>query len=401
MKILIITKHLLDLRDAQSQQSFALISALSEVFARVDVICGQSDESDESELNYIKKNSKNNCKFHALKAVWIIGGGGLTNKIYRKIQRNLLAIIQSDWEKSASKFANELNEINNYALVLTIGLPIESHMVGLNLKNNNRWISAFSDPWPESIMPRPYSDYSLKVVDCFQKRVVQKIIAQSRALIFTCSQSIELFRKNYCLELGKCFVMPHIAPPKVAGKFLNKEGEVVVTYSGSLSRERFFPELFLAISDLPKNSSLKFQFIGYVHPAAVKLIKDLGIGSRIVLMGQLTKENTLSILGASQILMSIEAEMEVYPFLPSKIADYASFGLPIFAITGKESATAEIIKINDAGYVLGYRRMEILEGLINLEKNYSKKANFSLYDVFDRDKIKKQYIELAMRICKS
>ena len=35
----------------------------------------------------------------------------------------------------------------------------------------------------------------------------------------------------------------------------------------------------------------------------------------------------------SDALLLVEAEMDSYPFLPSKLADYAASGLPVIAIT--------------------------------------------------------------------
>lgn len=391
MKILIITKNLLDLRDAQSQQSLALISALSEVFSHVDIICGSTNDFD---FKNIKRKVQSNCNFYNLEANWIIEGSSIKDKIHRKIQRNLLATIPSKWVKHASKKANQLNRINNYKIILTIGLPIESNMVGLQLEDKRKWVSAFSDPWPESIMPKPYSDYSLKLINHLQKRIVQRIISESRNIIYTCHQSLELFKSHYSVPQEKCHVVPHVAPKKQP--FSYKKNKLInITFSGSLSRERFFPELFIAISELPNKSLLHFNFIGNVHPAALKIIQDLNIKNRVTLIGQTTKEKTLEIIKDSNILMSIEAKMDSYPFLPSKIADYAAFGLPIFAITGENSATAILIKEHNAGYVSGHSKKEILDKFNELEKNHSEISKFSLYNFFDKEKIKSNYIDLA------
>lgn len=396
MKILIITKNLLDLRDAQSQQSLALISALSEVFSNVDIICGSTNVFD---FNNIKKKLKSNCNFYNLEANWIIEGSRIKDKIHRKIQRNLLATIPSKWVRQASKKANQLNNINNYKIILTIGLPIESNMVGLQLEDKGKWVSAFSDPWPESIMPKPYSDYSFKLIDHLQKRIVQRIISESRNIIYTCNQSLELFKSHYSFPLEKCHVVAHIAPKKEIFSY-TKNKLINITFSGSLSRERFFPELFIAISELPKSSLLHFNFIGNVHPAALKMIQELNIKNRVNLIGKLTKEKTLEIIKDSSILMSIEAKMDSYPFLPSKIADYAAFGLPIFAITGEKSATAILIKEHNAGYISGHSKKELLEKFNELEKDQSKISKFSLYETFDKENIKSKYIELANALSK-
>lgn len=397
MKILIITKHLLDLRDAQSQQSLALISVLSEISSSVDIICGKTNDDD---FVLIKNSLESKCILHALDADWIIEGNSLKNKIHRKLQRNMLAILQSKWVKSASQIANDLNAKNDYSLILTIGLPIESNMVGLNLYCKAKWVSAFSDPWPESIMPTPYSDYSLRVIDFFQKKIVKEIIAQSQIVVFTCKQSADLFVENYNSSSDKFAIVPHVAPKKI-NSIIRCDDSINIIHAGSLSRERFFPELFIAISELPRDSKLKFHFVGSVYNDAVELIRKLKIGNRVNLVGQLKKEMVLDLIRRSNVLMCVEAKMDFYPFLPSKIADYSAFGLPIFAITGHNSATAHIIKNNNAGYVCGYNKSEILESFRLLEQQFPQALSFSLYKIFDRENIKHKYFEILKRFTAS
>lgn len=380
MKLLIISKNLLDQKDAQSQQSLAFIEALQEVFERIDVITAETTESD---LNSLKHLEKGNVKLYPLPAQWVSSGASFIEKIKRKFHRNLMATFITKWAKDAGLIANKLNQKNNYSILISIGLPIESHMAGLQLAEKSKWIAHFSDPWPESIMPKPYSDYSIPIINRLQKDIVQRTINQARLISFTCAQSRDLFAAHYEIDLEKTLVTPHVAPPPIDP--LKREDEYfIITHAGSLSRERFFPEFFYAIKELPEESKVIVQFVGHVHPSAQKLVEALGIQHRFVFKGQLSKADTLLLLRESDALLLIEAKMEIYPFLPSKLADYSALGLPIYAITGKESASAQILNSYYDNYTSTYSVASIAKVLQEISTSQRNKNENSIYAAFDK-----------------
>lgn len=382
MKLLVISKHLLDLSDAQSQQSFAFIQAMQNIFTQIDVITATTSSND---LSYIRNNLNKNVNIFIKDAFFIKTGHDLIKKIIRKLQRNLMAICQTKWVKESIKIANDLDEKHSYSAILTIGLPIESHMVGLGLVDKKKWIASFSDPWPESIMPKPYSDYNFSIFNYLQKRIVKKTLIDSKFIIFTCIQSRNLFLKNYKFDIGKSFIIQHIAPNLITS-IESKNESFKIIHAGSLSRERFFPELFYAIKGLPIESKVKFEFIGYVSEDARILIEKLDIKNRVKLYGQLDKAQTLELMKSSDALLLIEAKMDIYPFLPSKIADYSAFNLPVLAITGRDSSVAEIIQQTNSGYLTSHNVNEILKAILDLEKGTlrSNKKNY-LYEYFRKE----------------
>lgn len=380
MKLLIISKNLLDQKDAQSQQSLAFIEALQEVFERIDVITAKTTDSDLNRLNHLETK---NVKLYSLPAQWVSSGSNIIEKVKRKLHRNLMAAFSTKWAKIAGNLANDLNRKKNYSAIITIGLPIESHMAGLRLKEKSKWIAHFSDPWPESIMPKPYSDYSIPVINRLQKNVVQKTIDQAKLVSFTCTQSRSLFSAHYKINVNKTYITPHTAPPPIT-PLKRSDGDFIITHAGSLSRERFFPELFYAIKNLPKESKVIVQFIGYVHPVAQQLVEILEIQHRVVFIGQLSKVDTIHRLRESDALLLIEAKMEIYPFLPSKLADYSALGLPIYAITGKKSASAQILNSYYGNYTSTYSVASITKVLQEISTSRHNRNENSIYTVFDK-----------------
>lgn len=397
MKLLIVSKNLLDQRDAQSQQTLALIMALQRDFDRVDIVTARTTSE---ELLALKRFVGSNVFVYDLPGKWISNGANFLDKIKRKIQRNMMAASTTRWAKLAGSLSNELDARNNYSAIMTIGLPIESHMVGLLLKEKRKWIAHFSDPWPESLMPKPYSDYSIPIVSALQKRVVQKTLSKAGHVSFTCTQSRDLFLDHYDLNVKETSVVPHIAPSPVR-PIRRKDDRFLITHAGSLSRERFSPDFFLAVSELSKESKIIVQFIGNVHKSAMDLVGELGIQDRFVFLGQLDKEVALGHLRESDALLLIEAEMDRYPFLPSKLADYSAVGIPVYAITGKNSAVVEVIERCGAGYASRHSKKDIIETLLKIEEGlFSRSHVGSMYDCFKSDNAKSAVKEIISRLSK-
>ena len=396
MQLLIISKNLLDQKDAQAQQSLAFIEALQEVCGRIDVITAQTIEQKQDHLKYIEEK---NTKLYILPAQWVSSGTKLFDKITRKIHRNIMATLITKWAKQAGAVANKLSVENNYSAVITIGLPIESHMAGLQLRDKSKWIAHFSDPWPESLMPKPYSDYSIPIINRLQKNVVQKTITQASLISFTCSQSRELFAKYYNFNFEKTLLVPHIASNPLK-PIKREDHNFIITHAGSLSRERFFPELFYAVKKLPKNSKIILQFIGNIHQSAQQLVEELGIQERFIFTGQLNKAETLLRMRESNALLLIEAKMEIYPFLPSILADYSALGLPIYAITGEESASAKILKSCSEGYISCYSVNNIMEVLQRITQPPSSESNGIIYEHFNKEKTQKAISNAAQSLTK-
>ncbi|GAB2994529.1 hypothetical protein GCM10010960_09970 [Arenimonas maotaiensis] len=94
-------------------------------------------------------------------------------------------------------------------------------------------------------------------------------------------------------------------------------------------------------------------------------------------------------------LLLIEAEMEEYPFLPSKLADYSSITLPILAITGKQSPSAKLISESNGGIVCGHDSDSILNALTSIEKS-SLQVSPQLNSHFSPDGVVKNYNEIIL-----
>jgi glycosyltransferase involved in cell wall biosynthesis len=376
-RILIVTKNLLDMSDAQSQQSFALINALSDSGYSLDIVTAKSRVSSSDKLPALR-----NIRLFVLPASWHAYGNSLVQKIQRKLYRSMASIIQSKWSSNAARIISELCKENDYSAIISIALPMESHLAVFNTNIRPQlWIACMSDPWPESILPRPYADFSIPLVSLAQKKVVGKVLQSADHLVFTCKEQLDFMKRHYSfISETNSSVIPHIASIFQISARKN-HGEFVITHCGSLSRERVCPGLASALSMLPDRSAVVINFIGNVNEEMKHEFERNGVSDRIKYTGSLDKERAMEMASESDALLLIEADMQEYPFLPSKLADYSAASLPIMAITGENSASAKLILSHNCGVICGHDPNAILNAILSIETGKFRPSS-ELHDYF-------------------
>lgn len=389
LRLLVLTKHLLDSRDAQAQQSAALINALSSKGVCVDVITG------EPALGTPRIPLDPSVHLHSLPARWLTHRQNFAAKVTRKLERNLTAWLATAWVNDASRLASHLMADRTYDAIMSIALPMESHIAAKLAHRKAPWIAATSDPWPESILPKPYCDFAVPVLTALQKSVVRDVLAKADALVVPCSEGLAYLTQHYpTLDRGKAFLVPHVAPINLTGASSPETDTLTLVHGGALSRERVCPGLAKALAALPPSSKWRLRFVGQVHPDMLRLFERAGAMRRVLVDGWKSKPETLEILASAQALLLVEAYMTAYPFLPSKLADYSATGRPVLAITGEGSATARLIEEYSAGIVADHSSHSILEALLSMEDRLAGLSSRNLGSIFQAEHIAAKFHEI-------
>lgn len=394
LRLLVITKHLLDPRDAQAQQSSALIGALAATAGHIDVVTGALSASPAPDFGH-------NVIVHALPARWVSHRQSLLAKVVRKLQRNFDACVTTSWARCAAAVTNELMASEHYDAIISMALPMESHIAALNANRKTPWIAYMSDPWPESSLPAPYSDFAVPLLNAMQKRLVSKVFDEADALVFSCLECIDWLTRFYvAIDRDKSHVIPHVAPnsttecptPGASGE------ELILVHGGALSRERVCPALAEALGRLPPESKWTLRLIGQTHQDMLDAFERAGAMGRVRVEGWMSKREALEALSSGHALLLIEARMSHYPFLPSKLADYAAIGKPIIAITGNESATARLIRATRSGLVSAHQADSILKVMMEMEASSSEYSSATLLELFQPSSVAASYVELVQSL---
>jgi len=386
-RLLVISKHYLDPRDAQAQQSAALVAALAAAGARIDVITGATTESADAIANPA-------LRIHALPARWLTHRQHFAAKVGRKLERNIAAWLPTNWARAASRLASQLMAAENYDAFVSIALPMESHIAALHAQRRAPWIACLSDPWPESILPAPYSDFAIPLLNSLQKQVVARSFVLADALIFPCTEERDFLARHYpSLAKNKAFLVPHVAPANIVAEHASSsaDDEFELVHGGALSRERVCPGLAGALAALPPSSRLRLRFVGQVHPDMLAAFERASVMHRVNFDGWKSKQEALRILSSAPALLLVEAQMSDYPFLPSKLADYSATGRPILAITGEHSPSARMIREHQAGLLATHDMQSIMSALLALEANHANGDSLGLNELFRADRIADVY----------
>lgn len=365
IRVLLVAKNLLNSTDAQAQQSEAVIGVLRSAGAQVDIVCARfiGDLSD----------IPSNASIVAVPAQPLARGSGLLVKVARKVRRNMDSVKElSRWGRTASRKIKVMLEQQDFDCIVSLGLPMESHIAVLGAHPRKPWLAYFSDPWPEAILPAPMSDFAIPGLTAWQRRTVRTVLKRADALAFSCREQM-IYMAKYYHEISKatCHELIHVAPPAGIRPLETRNSRLKIVYAGAIGRERTSPALCEALDKFARDSDFEVHFAGTVHQDMMDGLATERLIGKVVFHGWISKIDSQKLCLEADFLLLIESEMAAYPFLPSKLADYAATGRPILAITGLHSPSARLISRHQAGVVCEHEAGLILDGLRYLAREGS------------------------------
>lgn len=257
------------------------------------------------------------------------------------------------WKKFAVKAAEKLIKDHAINLVITAGPPHSTHFIGkaLKYKLGIKWVCDFHDLWTDVI----YYDllFHLPIV----KKLDNKL---QREILETCDHVITVGEKYKEKLLSKS---TNIVPEKISlarigysAKLFKTEtsenkNEFVIGYIGSIA-EYYEPEIFFnAVQTIAKNNQkVKLLFAGVASPVIINLVHKYGLQSWFTNYGYVVHEKAVQLMHQCTVLLLINpVTKDEAMVIPGKIYEYLATGNPIINITRKDSETAKLIEICNAG----------------------------------------------------
>lgn len=258
---------------------------------------------------------------------------------------------QWSWVLAAVERFRRVAASTQFDLLLTRLNHFASHYVGLEVQESAKrlpWVAYFSDPWPFHHYPAPYHSAAGRVLKWRLDGLLDRILDQANSAIFpsTHQQDLQLtgHRRRF---LEKAVIAPHIGNiwHQAAAK---QRGEILrILHAGFLMKERRTDALFdgarALLARRPElRGVLKLEFIGrYADnqvPAPAADLQDV-----IVFHRYQRPEDIWSWLQAADVLMLVEADMEVGIFFPSKLADYLGAERPILALSPAQGVANDLL----------------------------------------------------------
>ena len=238
------------------------------------------------------------------------------------------------------KKAKQMITESDYEVMVTWSQPHSSHLVGLklksSLKDSPKWIAHFSDPW----VSNPYFEVK-QWVKWINQNLCNEVITEADAISVTNRYVIEAEGGfSTAAVLKKVHVVPHSylssMYPKINIKRPSKS--IIIRYIGSFYGLRRPDPILSALAVLEINEpsiakKLRVEFIGAkMDEKALKDIQKLKLVSFEVLPSVSFRES-LGLMQNADLLLVIDAPMDISPFLPSKLIDYIGSNVPVLAFT--------------------------------------------------------------------
>jgi len=221
-------------------------------------------------------------------------------------------------------------------VLLTFGVPMSDHMLGLRLKPklDVSWIAHFSDPWLDNAFHRHNVLSNL-----VNRRLERSVIAAADRLIFTSDETLDLVMSKYPPTWrAKARVLPHSFDPALYPVPSPDIRGPVLRYLGNFYGHRSPVPLFRALSAILTEEpalleGVRVELIGQM-PQRMRehaTLRALPAGL-VQLIDTVPYSRSLQLMSDADLLLVIDGPDDLSVFLPSKLIEYLGSGTPIFGI---------------------------------------------------------------------
>ena len=347
-KLIVVAKYFYPLKNARSIQATLFIKTLCENY-KVTIITSTANKFKEIEyknLTVIRVDSK------VLEQNY---SSSFLIRLYKKIRKELSVTLLSGWSKGVALLLEEMMKEGECLEVITLSEPFDSHLAALSLKKkyNFNWHCFYSDPWPHSIMPKPYSNSALPLISILQEKISKSVLESADSLLFTNGKVSNYLEEKLSIKIKhKARIIRHLCDD-VSNLKLAESKPSYFIHIGHLSKERVSEAFFGALVDSLKDCNIdKIMLVGRICPEMIKLISEKKWGAYFELKGELAQKEALALALNSSALLLLEAKMKSSPFVPSKLAEYFHLNVPIICLTNSDSEAGSLIKSVGNGVVV-------------------------------------------------
>jgi len=251
------------------------------------------------------------------------------------------------WSLRAARIARRRLKPGDFDAIATFGNPMSVHLAGAILKRAWRkpWIAHFSDPWVDN----PYSDRRF-LSDAIQRRLEAYVIGHADTVVFTSEYTSELTMKKYRSSWQqKAVVIPHCFDGDLYPQVRPRNERLLFRSIGNFYGPRTPRPLLEALVHLRQThpeilDNYFFEFIGNCPADSSKILEEYDLTSVVAFRGSVGYLESLVLMKTADVLLLIDAPMDVNLFLPSKLIDYLGSGNTILGITPQVGASADVIR---------------------------------------------------------
>ncbi|MBL0497676.1 hypothetical protein JD514_11285 [Aeromonas caviae] len=274
--------------------------------------------------------------------------------IYKKIIRSFIFPDRMIfWNKSAEEEFIKINDGNNVDLIITVGFPFSTHLLGYRLKRkyNVKWIMDYGDPWsfnPSSETVPHYRRWLDRIVE-------SKIIKCSDHIMVTTDTTKVAFESEFkmlpSISVIKQGVDCKLYRDAVSLDANTQSDTLELFYSGLFYKDIRNPECFFIalskINSLPKNVNIKIA--GHMEDYIFDIVDSISLPSFITIefVGNIGFESVIKYQSNSDGLLFFGNKGDLQ--VPGKIFEYLASGTPIFSVAHQYDVVSEMIELYQRG----------------------------------------------------
>lgn len=278
---------------------------------------------------------------------------GIFQKISRYIRGNFfIPDARIGWVKYAYKKAEEIIIKEKIKLVITNGTPHSTHLAGEKIKNKFpeiKWIADFRDPWTEL----HYNKFLYRTKRSLRRdAMLEKRILNGADMLLTVGPSMKkhLVSKGNISSEKVNYIYNGYDENDFRNTFITKNPDLfIISHIGMLSESQPITVFLNALKIFfdkkhPVCSKIVFRLIGNVSPAITeetkKMLPDMSFES----IRYVPKEQAVSYMLESDLLLNSLAEMENSELLISgKLMEYIASGRPILCLGNPSGDAANLL----------------------------------------------------------
>ncbi len=269
------------------------------------------------------------------------------------------------WIRPAARHIVKIIKDNPVDAIISTGPPHSTHMIAYRVKRRLGipWLADFRDPWTKIDY---YQDLKLgKLADRIHHKLEKKVLLYSDTVVTVGPTMTEEFTEMGC-EHVHTITNGHDTNPEIF-KGLTQSDKFSILHIGSMPSSRNPKNLWPVLNQLCSGnqdfaSKLEIKLIGKVDSSIMQAIKENKLEPYLVRIDNIpNKEALREMFKASILLLIVNNTHNSKGILTNKFFEYLSVGRPILCIGPEDGDVAEIMKDTEAGDVVDYAEVEILE----------------------------------------
>lgn len=339
-------------------------------------------------------------------------GGGLTAKKKQSIVQKLIIWTRGNlfipdarvfWINPSVRFLEKyLKNHPEIDTLITTGPPHSLHVIGRNLKRNNKklkWVADFRDPWTDidfyqDLLPGKWADK--------RQKALEKSCLQEADLVLTvsdaCAEGLQLIGERNVEVITNGFIFPETVTK------VELDSQFSIAHIGSMSFSRNPEAVWSALARMIHANplvaeKLEIKLIGPVDYAVFDRLQFYNLQKWVTHIPMVSHEESLKIQQESQLLLLVANNTgNVKGILTGKFFEYLAANRPILAIGEKESNLETAIEHTHAGFFADYSSTDSVQTY--LEESFALYRENKLIgtainkDQFDSRSIVKKMIRL-------